>query len=318
MIEPRDRSTVNFHIEGIVPPLVTPLRDSNELDKEGLERLIEHVIEGGVQGIFILGTTGEMSRLSHELKDEMIHATCKIVGKRIPVLVGITDTSIHETLRLEQIASDAGAEAVVLAPPFYYHVEQNELMDYFTEIADTIGLPLFLYNMPSRTHITIEVDTILKVADHPRIHGIKDSSGDLIYVQNLIYSLNGHEDFSIFIGPEEIMAQSVLLGAEGGVNGGANLYPKLFVEMYRAARERNISVVNDLQLIITHISNTLYRVGVNQPNYTKIIKEALAQKGICGPYMEKPYIPFSETDRNKIKDCISNIAIPEEYLNLFE
>jgi 4-hydroxy-tetrahydrodipicolinate synthase len=172
--------------------------------------------------------------------------------------------------------------------------------------------------MPSRTHITIEIDTIYNAANHPKIYGIKDSSGDLIYIQNLIYRMNGHEDFSIFIGPEEIMAQSVLLGADGGVNGGANLYPKLFVEMFRAAKERKISVVNDLQAIITHISNTLYRVGVNQPNFTKILKEALSQRGVCGPYMEKPYIPFSVRDRNKIKECLSSISIPEKYLDLFE
>jgi len=321
MKEHLDRSTGNFHIEGIVPPLVTPLKDSNVLDRHGLERLIEHVIHGGVQGVFILGTTGEISRLSCELKDEMIHTTCNIVNKRIPVLVGITDTSIHGTLRLEKIANDAGAEAVVLAPPFYYHVEQNELLDYFIEVADTVTLPLFLYNIPSRTNIIIEIDTVLDAAKHPGIYGIKDSSGDLIYLQNLIYSLssiNGYSDFSVFIGPEEIMAQSVMLGATGGVNGGANLYPKLFVEMFRAAKERNISLVNDLQSIITHISNTLYRIGSEQPNFTKIIKESLSQKGICVPYMEKPYIPFSERDRNRIKECISSITIPEEHLNLFE
>ena len=181
MIEPTDQSTGTFHIQGIVPPLVTPLKNSNVLDTDGLKRLIEHVIRGGVQGIFILGTTGEISRLSHELKDEMIRATCDIVHERIPVLVGITDTSIHETLRLESIARDSGAEAVVLAPPFYYHVEQDELLDYFTEVADMIHLPLFLYNMPARTNITIEIDTIINAAKHPRVLGIKDSSGDLIY-----------------------------------------------------------------------------------------------------------------------------------------
>jgi len=318
MKDPTSKPNGIFHIEGIVPPLVTPLINSNLLDKAGLERLIEHVIAGGVQGIFILGTTGEMSRLSHELKKEMIRTSCKIVDKRIPVLVGITDTSIHETLRLENMANEAGADAVVLAPPFYYHVEQNELLDYYLEVAESINLPLFLYNMPSRTNIIIEIDTIIQAAKHPRIHGIKDSSGDLIYVQNLIYSLNGLDAFSVFIGPEEIMAQSVMLGARGGVSGGANLYPRLFVEMYKASKARNLEVVHDLQQIVTQISNTLYRVGVNQPNFTKIIKEALTQKGICGPYMEKPYIPFSETDRDKIRSCISSIAVPEKYLILFE
>ena len=134
----------DFQLSGIVPPLVTPLTSSNKLDTEGLERLIEKVINGGVHGIFILGTTGEISRLSGQVKEQMIRESCKIVRGRVPVLVGVTDTAIHETFHLESIAADAGANAVVLAPPFYYHVEQDELIVYFREVADTIQLPLYL------------------------------------------------------------------------------------------------------------------------------------------------------------------------------
>lgn len=308
----------NFLLHGIIPPLVTPLLGSNKLDTDGLENLLEHVIKGGVHGLFILGTTGEISRLSDRIKEEMIIKTCEIVNNRIPVLVGITDTSIHETLRLEKMACEAGADAVVLAPPFYYHVEQRELTEYFNEVADSINLPLFLYNMPSRTHIHIDLDTVVDVASHPNILGIKDSSCDLIYIQNLIYAFQGKNDFSVFIGPEEIMAQSVLLGAGGGVNGGANIYPQLFVELYEAARKGDINLLNQLQPIVIHISNTLYKVGGNLPNFTKIVKEALSQKGICGPYMEKPYIPFSEEERMKIRECLMNIHLPASFLSLTE
>ena len=304
----------NFKIEGIVPPLVTPLQSRGQLDTGGLERLLEYVIDGGVHGVFILGTTGEASRLSDPVKEALIRRSCEIVNKRVPVLVGITDTAIHETLRLEELAREAGADAVVLAPPFYYHVEQDELADYFLEVADSVKLPLYLYNMPSRTHIHIDVSTVKKVAVHPNIIGLKDSSGNLMYIQSLIYAFGGEDEFSVFVGPEEIMAQSVLQGAHGGVNGGANIYPHLFVELYDAAKKGNLDQVNRLQHIVTHISNTLYKVGVNQPNFTKIVKEALSQINICGPYMEKPYIPFTEEDRNKIKECMENIHVPSTFI----
>lgn len=309
------RNNKDFQLQGIVPPLVTPLLGSNQLDEYSLDRLIEHVIEGGVQGLFILGTTGEISRLSGELKNEVIRKTCRIVNKRVPVLVGITDTAIYETLRLENEAYEAGADAVVLAPPFYYHVEQDELSDYFSEVANSTSLPLYLYNMPSRTHINIEVNTVVEASEHPKILGIKDSSGDLMYVQSLIYAFRDRSKFSVFVGPEEIMAQAVLLGADGGVNGGANLFPKLFVDLYEAASKSEIDKVNQLQIIVTQISNTLYKVGIKQPNYTKIVKEALSQMGICGPYMEKPYIPFSESDRKIIENCIENINVPVSLIN---
>jgi 4-hydroxy-tetrahydrodipicolinate synthase len=134
-------------LSGIVPPLITPLLENSELDVEGLERLIEHVIIGGVSGIFILGTTGELSRLSTEVKKSVVKETCRIVKQRVPVLVGITDTSMLESLKLEKLAKEYGADAVVLAPPFYYHVEQDELLDYFYDLASKITLPLFLYNI---------------------------------------------------------------------------------------------------------------------------------------------------------------------------
>ncbi len=301
-----------FNLSGIVPPLVTPLIKSNELDIDGLGKLIDHVIKGGVSGLFILGTTGEMSRLSYKLKEKVIKNTCKLVDKRVPVLVGITDTSMHETLKLESIASESGADAAVLAPPYYYHVEQNELLDYFQEVAGSIALPLYLYNMPSRTHITIEVKTVVQAAKAPGIIGIKDSSGDLIYIQNLIYALKGKQNFSIFVGPEEIMAQAVLMGVHGGVNGGANLFPELFVSLYEAAKIKDHEKINSLQNIVTQISTTLYRVGKDQPNFTKIIKEALSQMGICKPFMEKPYIPFDEKERLDIAEFLNVIRIPEQ------
>lgn len=303
-----------FQLSGIVPPLVTPLLKSNELDIEGLERLIDHVIEGGVHGIFILGTTGEISRLSTKLKVKVIKNTCRLVNKRIPVLVGITDTSMHETLKLEKVAFESGADAAVLAPPYYYHVEQNELLDYFLEVSETISLPLYLYNMPSRTHIHIDIDTVVKAAISPNIVGIKDSSGDLMYIQNLIYSFSDQGSFSIFVGPEEIMAQSVLLGASGGVNGGANIFPKLYVSLFEAAKNKDLEKVNKLQNVVTQISTTLYRVGSHQPNFTKIMKEALYQMGICQPFMEKPYIPFTKQDKEEIAHCLRDIKIPESLM----
>ncbi len=300
----------NFKLSGIVPPLVTPLINSRELDLAGLEKLINHVINGGVHGVFILGTTGELSRLSSSLKTEVIKNTCKFVSKRVPVLVGITDTSMHDSLKLEKIAKEFGADAAVLAPPFYYHVEQNELLDYFSEVAASISLPLYLYNMPARTNIFIEIETVRKASKIPGVIGIKDSSGDLNYIEELIAMFKDQSDFSVFVGPEEIMAHCVLLGADGGVNGGANFFPELFVQLYEAARNKDLKVVEELQAIVNQISNTLYKVGKGNPNFIKIVKEILSQKGICQENMAKPYIPFSSEEKLQISEYLEKIKIP--------
>ncbi|MDI9604321.1 MAG: dihydrodipicolinate synthase family protein, partial [Bacteroidota bacterium] len=118
-------------LHGIVPPLVTPLLDNDTLDLDGLERLIEHVIAGGVHGIFILGTTGEAQSLGFSLREEMIKQTSKILKGRLPLLVGISDTSLADSIRLSYSAAEYGADAVVSAPPYYFAAAQPELIDFY-------------------------------------------------------------------------------------------------------------------------------------------------------------------------------------------
>ncbi len=304
------RNMKDFALNGIVPPLVTPLTKNYDLDVDDLEKLINHVIDGGVNGVFILGTTGELSRFTSAIKKSVIENTCRFVNGRVPVLVGITDTSFQESIRLEKIAYQSGANAVVLAPPFYYHVEQDELLDYYREISEQIELPLYLYNMPSRTNIDIKVDTVLRAAEIPGIVGIKDSSGDFLYLQKLLFALRKYPEFSVFVGPEEIMAPSVLFGASGGVNGGANLYPELYVKLYEASVKKDFETIYKLQNIITHISSTLYQAGNESPNYIKILKEALRQNGICKEYMARPYLPYSDEEKLEIASCLDKINVP--------
>jgi len=130
------------------------------VDVAGLERLVEHLIEGGVHGLFILGTTGEAPSLSYRLRHELIEQTCKQVAGRLPVLVGITDTSFVESVNLANVAAKAGAAAVVLSAPYYFPAGQPELLEYVEDIVAELPLPVFLYNMPSHTKLTFEPETL--------------------------------------------------------------------------------------------------------------------------------------------------------------
>jgi 4-hydroxy-tetrahydrodipicolinate synthase len=122
-------------MRGVIVPLVTPLLDRDTLDTGGLERLIEHVLAGGVQGLFILGTTGEGPSLGYRLRHELIERTCRLAAGRVPVMVGITDTAFIESVRLARTAADGGAAAVVAAPPYYYPARQLELVEYIEHLA---------------------------------------------------------------------------------------------------------------------------------------------------------------------------------------
>ena len=223
-------------LRGIVPPMVTPLADDDSIDQPGLERLIEHILAGGVHGLFILGTTGEGPSLSHALRHKLVELVCEQVDGRLPVLVGVTDTSFAESLELAERASDAGAQAVVAAPPYYLAAGQPELLEHSAKLALAVPLPLVLYNMPSCTKVALDVDTVLACSRLDNIIGLKDSSGDLEYFRRVRAAVAHNPEFTLLVGPEELLAQSVKLGSHGGISGGANLWPRLYVQLVRGRR----------------------------------------------------------------------------------
>jgi len=296
-------------LTGIIPPLVTPLLDNDTLDIEGLERLIEHTISGGVHGLFILGTTGEFASLSYKLRKKLIERTCQLVNGRVPVLVGITDSAFTESLNLAKIAANLGADAVVLAPPYYFASGQSELLEYLQRIMVQMPLPLFIYNMPIHTKVVFEPETVKAAANIPGIVGMKDSSSNLAYFKQVQYMLKDHKDFTFMVGPEEFMAEFVLTGGHGGVNGGANMFPGLYVDLYQAARNRDFEKINTLQQKVMQISTTIYNVGNFGSSYLKGLKCALSIMGICSDFMAEPFHRFNEPERKKIEIALNALGL---------
>lgn len=294
-------------LRGIIPPMITPLIDTDTLDIKGLNNLIEHLIKGGVNGIFILGTTGEAQHLSIHLKTELIKHTCQIVNKRVPVLVGITDTSVYESIKLAEIAAEYKACAAVAAPPYYFALGQPELIEYYQLLADKCPLPLYLYNMPSHTKTMIEPSTVLELSKHNNIIGLKDSSANGVYFCKLLSLFKDKPEFGLFVGPEEMMASVALLGAHGGVSGGANVYPEIFVELYNAAANKDVNKTIDLQNKMMQVSNELYNIGRFGSSYIKGIKTALSLKGICSDFLAQPFNLFKDPEKDKVKTAVKKL-----------
>ncbi len=301
-------------LTGIVPPLVTPLLNNDTLDIEGLERLIEHVVAGGVSGVFILGTTGEFAGLGYKTRNELIERTCRLVKGRVPVLVGITDSAFTESLNMAKTAAVNGADAVVLAPPYYYASGQPELLEYLNRIMIQMPLPLFIYNMPVYTKVIFSPETVKAAAEIPGIIGLKDSSENLAYLNQVRYLLRERTDFTFMVGPEEILAEFVLMGGHGGVNGGANMFPKLYVSLYQAALNRDFEKIMLLQKKVMQISTTIYRVGHYGSSYLKGLKCGLSVMGICNDFMTEPFRKFKEPERMKIKQLLEEEINYREWL----
>lgn len=288
---------------GIVPPLVTPLVGRDALDEAGLERLVERVIEGGVGGLFILGSTGEAPSLSYRLRGQVIRRVCRLAAGRVPVLAGITDTAFVESVALANVAADAGAAAVVLTTPYYFPAGQTELIGYVQNIAAELPLPLVLYNMPSLTKVWFEIDTLRRLSDIPSIVGIKDSSGDLEFFARLIGLRSERPDWSILIGPEHLLVEAVRLGGDGGVCGGANVFPRLFCDCCRAALGGDKLQADALMRRIEDFGG-IYAIGKYASRYIKATKCALSLLGVCDDFMAEPFHRFKPPEREKVRQVL--------------
>ena len=287
--------------------MVTPLLSDNELDCNGLEKLIEHVIAGGVHGIFILGTTGEAQSISLSLREQMIQETSRILKGRLPLLVGISDTNIGDSVHLANVACDSGADAVVSAAPYYYATGQPELAEFYERLIHMLPLPIFLYNMPSHTKVNFSPAVVQRLAQNEKVIGFKDSSANATYLHTILYTMRHNERFSVLVGPEEMTAAMLLMGADGGVNGGANVFPELYVNMYNAAVSHDFEKLSQIQDKIMAISTQLYTIGQYGSSYLKGVKSALALKGICNGYLASPYNSFDNTYLARVQKVLDTL-----------
>lgn len=296
----------SYPTKGIVPPMVTPLLDQDTLDVEGTEKLVEHLIEGGVHGLFILGTTGEGPSLSYQLRKELIRHICQVVKERVPILVGITDSSLAESIGIAEEAKKEGAAGLVLAPPFYFNITEQELQAYLDEVLEQVELPVYLYNLPPLTKTTIPLSMINELIKCEGIVGVKDSSGDLFYFHKL-NRLTNRKQCSLFIGPEELLMETLLLGGNGGVPGGANIFPRLYVGLFKSVEDEDLEQARTLHNKIIHLSSVVY--SGPEGSSGKIvsgIKQVLSEKGICSNTVAKPFRPVSERKADKIQAFLKN------------
>ena len=304
-------------LSGIIPPLVTPLKDNETLDVESLENLIEHLINGGVHGLFILGTTGEEQSLSYHLRQQMIIESARINHGRLPLLVCITDTSIVESIKLANVAAECGADGVVSAPPYYFATGQPELAQFYEELVPQLPLPVYLYNMPSHVKVSFAPDTVARIAKNPQVVGFKDSSANAVYFQSVMYKMQHRQDFAMLVGPEEITGECVLLGGHGGINGGANMFPELYVGMYNAAKAGDLKRVRELQQYIMQISTSIYTVGKHGSSYLKGLKCALSLLGVIkSDFVASPFYKFDEPEREKIRQALAALPIENGKLKI--
>jgi dihydrodipicolinate synthase/N-acetylneuraminate lyase len=232
------------------------------------------------------------------------------------VLVGITDTAFVEALNLARFAAEAGADALVAAPPYYLPGGQPELREYLDHLVHELPLPLFLYNMPALTKVPFDLDTVRHGMDKPLIIGLKDSSGDMSYFRGAVELLTHRPDWSLLIGPEERLMEALLAGGHGGVCGGANLFPALYVGVFQACRAGDLARARELHARVIRVSDALYHIGRHPSAFIKGIKCALSCLGVCDDFMAEPFRRFRTGERAVVEQRLEELQAEIAVLRL--
>ena len=298
-----------LRLSGIVPPVVTPLLQHDQLDPEAVDRVVEHLITGGVSGLFVLGTTGEGPSLTYQVRYQMVERSCEAAAGRVPVLVGVTDSSLAESILLANHAEASGASAIVAAAPYYFATNQKAVTDWFRQLADNSPLPLVLYNMPGCVRISLDIKTVIELSQHPNIIGIKDSSGDLGYFRQVCDRFADNPDFVVFMGPEELIPEAVAAGADGGVCGGGNLLAHVYVNLFKAAKANDANEVARLKAIVDDMFTSVYLDPAGQMNLIPALKLAMSLCGLCSSEIAPPLQRPSAEHDAQIRASLAGLLV---------
>ncbi|MDU8617405.1 4-hydroxy-tetrahydrodipicolinate synthase [Pseudomonas syringae] len=226
-----------MQFRGIIPALVTPFTEDQQLDEQALRNLIENLLNAGVHGLFVLGTNGEFFALSEAEKLKIARITVEAAAGRVPVVVGTGAFATHEVIEMNKKMIDVGADALSIITPYFNAVSQPELIKHYTSIADASELPLMMYNIPAKTGMSIGMDAVATLSQHPQIKGIKDSAGNFdALVQMMKYR---SDDFAVFAGTDSLIHWNLLAGGDGAVAATANAVPGLVMSIWNHFQSGN-------------------------------------------------------------------------------
>ncbi|MEV8565395.1 dihydrodipicolinate synthase family protein [Streptomyces sp. NPDC051322] len=230
-------------LRGVVPPVCTPLDATGEVDTQSLSRLVEHLVGGGVHGLFALGSTSEVAYLTDAQRSTVLETVVRTAAGRVPVLAGVIDATTPRVSDHARVAAGLGADAIVATAPFYTRTHPAEIARHFRRIRENIDLPLFAYDLPVSVHSKLSTSLIRELAEDGTLAGLKDSSGDEGGLRRLIVELGGRGGreegpaprFSVLTGSELTVDAALLAGADGVVPGIGNVDPAAYVRLYEAA-----------------------------------------------------------------------------------
>jgi len=277
-------------IHGIIPGLPTPLTDDRRVDGPALQKLVRHVVDGGVHGLYLHGSISESVALNPEERREIVQICVDEVAGTIPVMVGIGNNDLRQVVANAEEAKALGADICSLVSPHYFILTEAEAIAFFEQTADYSPLPILIYNNAFSTNLKLSAKALVQLSAHPNIIGVKDSTADFILFQEFYFHLGHQPAWRLIVGDDRLVAAGLLMGGHGAVVAWANIYPELFVRLYDAARNGDIRTAFDLQKRICVLEKIFEVQGpATDGAFLSGVKAVLEIIGVGGRQVTAPF-----------------------------
>ena len=294
-----------FSFRGTATALVTPMMPTGEVDKEALERLVEFQITNGISALVPVGTTGESATLSHPEHHHVMDIVAAKANKRVPIIVGAGSNSTREAISLTQHARAIGADAVLSVGPYYNKPTQQGFFEHYKAIAETVDIPVFVYNVPGRTGSNITAETTLRLAEIPGIAGIKEASGNFAQIMEILR--HRPKNFTVVSGDDAITMPMMVLGADGVISVVANEVPGEFSRMVKLCLLGDFVHAREIHERLLTLMNLNFIESNPIP-----VKAALAMMGMINEVYRLPLVKMGKENRLKLQKALEELSLIKE------
>ena len=287
--------------QGMLTALVTPFRN-DAVDEAALRELVERQIAAGIDGLVPCGSTGESATMTHSEHRRVMEIVVEAAAGRVPVVAGTGSNNTREAIELTRHARDAGAQGALLISPYYNKPTQEGLLAHYRAVADEVGLPLLVYNIPGRTASNVLPETIAQLARHPQIVGVKEASGNLDQMAEVIRTCP--DDFSVLSGDDALTLPLLGIGGRGVISTSANVAPREMAELVSAFREGDTVRAREIHYRLMPLFDALFCETNPIP-----VKTALAMMGVIGPEIRLPLLPLSEPHQEPLRAVLKDLGV---------
>lgn len=289
-------------MRGSIVPVVTPFKNG-ALDLDGLAGLIEWQIESGSHGVSVQGTTGEPSSLTLDERKQVIKTAAEVVNKRVPYVAGSASTNHAESIELSRYAQDVGADALLFISPYYCRPSQEGIYQHFDALSKSVEVPVILYNIPGRTAVNLEIDTVARLKEaNDNIIGVKESNKDFEHINRLLHRMG--RDFLVYSGIELLCYPIIAIGGAGFVSATGNLMPDKVASLYNLVQEGQWQAAQDLHYEMMTLNDAVFMEINPVP-----VKTALGMMGKISPEVRLPLSPLSDANREKLRKILKDYGL---------